>query len=50
MEAKTIKQLCQEAIALAGYLKNNPDNLKGRELLVQVADQIKNYPTVAVNP
>lgn len=39
---KTVRQLCQEVIALAGYLKNNPSDSKAIELLCQTAEQIKN--------
>ncbi|GAB3822162.1 hypothetical protein [Pontibacter rugosus] len=38
---KTVRQLCQEIIALAGYLKNNPADSKAIELLCSTTDQIK---------
>lgn len=41
---KSVRQLCQEVIALAGYLKNNPSDSKAIELLCQTAEQIKHHP------
>ena len=47
MSTTEFRQLCQECIALASYLKkNNPDNAEARELLAQTAEKIKSAPTL----
>ncbi|WP_461491003.1 hypothetical protein [Pontibacter sp. HJ8] len=46
MKAKEFRQLCREVIALAGYLKNNPDKEEARGLLLVTAEKIKSAPPV----
>lgn len=46
MTAKEFRQLCQEVIALAGYLKNNPDKAEARGLLLETAGKIHSAPPV----